>query len=80
MVRRVVAGHANGKSVFLSDGAPAKSQVFRATPGMETHNLWATEGEPTISPDDATEGFGDQLTFLPGVGNTRFIYLQIAPE
>lgn len=80
MVRRVVAGHISGNSAFLADGAPAKSQIFRETPGMETHFLWATSKRPSIVSNDPAEGFGSDRTFLPAAGETRFIYLQVAPQ
>ena len=42
MVRRVVTGEKDGKSVFLSDGPVANTHNYAAVPGFQTTLAWAT--------------------------------------
>ncbi|HJS09770.1 cupin domain-containing protein [Sphingopyxis sp.] len=79
MVRRVVAGHRGGKAVFLSDGQPAGVQKFQAMPGMMTAPIWETGPTAAVSSNDAIVPPGE-TSFLPAPGETRFLYLQVAPQ
>ena len=42
MVRRVVTGEKNGKSVFLSDGPVDNTHNYAQVPGFQTTLAWAT--------------------------------------
>ena len=42
MVRRIVTGEQNGKSVFVSDGPVATTHDYAAVPGFRTTLAWAT--------------------------------------
>lgn len=69
-MRRVVTGHGeDGKSVFIVDGEPPR--VARMMTGAETAQLWATEGAPQI-PAGGGDPSTEHVSFLPGVGGTRF--------
>ena len=78
-MRRVVFGHSSGKSILLKDGVPPRTQVFRATPGMETAYIWQTSADQTITDNDTPDAVGADMALLPQPGETRFIYLQVAP-
>lgn len=80
MVRRVVAGHADGRAVFLADGGPAQTQIFRTMPGTQTSYLWATGPGAEVSRNDEAEGYTDDLASIPPLAATRFLYLQLAPD
>ena len=46
-VRRVVTGHdANGKSMFLMDGAAPNIKEMASMPGLALTDLWVTDGSP----------------------------------
>ena len=47
-VRRVVTGHASGKSVFVSDAAAPRARVGVHHPGFAEALLWATEATPDV--------------------------------
>jgi hypothetical protein len=80
MLRRVVAGHIDGKSRVLADGTPERTQIFKATPGMATAYVWSTSARSEIAGADKSDAISDNVPFLPKPGETRFIYLQVAPE
>ena len=80
MFRRVVTGHVGDKSTIIADGVPARTEIFKATPGMATSYMWATPAQPTVPGEPVVETLTDRTPFLPDVGETRFIYLQVAPD
>ena len=80
MFRRVVTGHVGNKSTIVADSAPPRTHVLKATPGMATSYLWATHAQPKVPGEPVIETFTEDIRFLPGVGETRFIYLQVAPD
>ena len=80
MVRRVVTGHKRGKATVLSDGVPARTHIFQKTKGLETAQIWSTPPKPQIVSNDEAESVHQDTTLLPRLGETRFMYLQIAPD
>ena len=79
--RRVVTGHdEQRKSVFVSDGIPARCVAFETLPGLEFVELWATEDVPKIpGGSDLTTAMS---SFIPKAGGTRFRIVRFpsAPE
>jgi len=78
-VRRVVTGHASGKAVIVSDGAPEKNYDFVHLPGMSTALMWATAAQPAV-PNDRKDVVSATTTWLPQTGETRFIFLTFPPD
>lgn len=71
-IRRVVTGHdGDGRAVFISDGEPPRSIAFNGLPGLEFHELWATEEPPSI-PVDETDPTLRMSSFLPASTGSRF--------
>ena len=76
-VRRVVTGHdADGKAVFVSDGAVAPITTA-LSPGSEFHSLWGADDAPHF-PDDGAEP--PHITYFPTVGGFRFGHFTLPPE
>lgn len=78
-VRRVVTGHASGKSVVISDGESERSHDFVHLPGMSTALLWATQAQLAV-PIERKETVSATTTHLPQTGETRFIVLTFPPD
>ncbi|QBR02584.1 cupin domain-containing protein [Paraburkholderia pallida] len=80
MVRRIVTGEKNGKSVILSDGQAETRHAYAAVPGFETTQVWATlhgvaslphaGGDPVVSLDSV----------IPDPHGTRFMIVQFPPD
>ena len=66
-MKRVVTGHKDGKSVFVSEGTPPRIVKLENVPGSEFIEIWATDEEPVIpvGPGDPTV---DMSSFVPGPG------------
>lgn len=79
IVRRVVTGHASGKSLIVSDGRPARSHEFVHLPGMATALLWATPTTPVV-PTDQSDSISKETSFLPEPGETRLIFVTFPPD
>lgn len=76
-VRRVVTGHdADGKAVFVSDGAVAPT-VLSLLPGSEFHQLWGGDEAPHF-PDDGSQPPAGQ--YFPPVGGFRFGFFTVPPD
>jgi hypothetical protein len=76
-VRRVVTGHdADGKAVFVSDGAVAPI-VLGLLPGSEFHRLWGGDEAPHF-PDDGRQP--DAPAYFPPVGGFRFGLFTVPPD
>lgn len=75
---RVVTGHKDGKSVFVSEGTPPRI-VRLEYDGAEFIEMWATDEEPVIpvGPGDPTV---DMSSFVPGLGGTRFRLCKMPPQ
>ncbi|CAD6559384.1 hypothetical protein LMG27952_06843 [Paraburkholderia hiiakae] len=80
MVRRIVTGEKDGKSVFLSDGQAEMRHAYAAVPGFETTQVWATlQGVASLPPAG-----GDPVVSLdsviPDPHGTRFMIVQFPPD
>ncbi len=71
-VRRIVTGHnQDGKSVTLFDG--------RAGSGLESIDLWVTDGAPARNEGDV-DAADRPIRLEPPAGGSVFRFFQIAPE
>jgi hypothetical protein len=79
MVRRVVTGDRNGKSVVVSDGPVANTHDFIAVPGFQTTLVWAEPAVPQLpySGKDAVQG---TASMLPSPHGSRVILVQFPPD
>lgn len=75
-VRRVVTGHdADGKAVFVSDGA-VEPVTTAISPGSEFHLLWGGDEAPHF-PDDGQRPPAPM--YFPPIGGFRFGHFTLAP-
>ena len=74
--RRVVTGHREGKSVFVSDTAVAPITVG-LMPGAEFHRLWGADA--TVSLPVAGGPQPDSAQYFPPVGGFRFALFTLPP-
>ena len=80
MVRRIVTGERNGKSVVVSDGPLESTHDYAAVPGFRTTLAWATTtAEPTL-PFDGRDPVAGILSMLPAPHGTRMIIVQFPPD
>lgn len=80
MVRRVVTGECNGRSIFVSDEAPRNTHDYAAIPGFQTTLVWATDtGVPTL-PFDGKDPTATATSVLPSPHGTRLIVVQFPPD
>lgn len=71
-MRRIVTGHdADGKAIFVEDGAAPNRLTLDARPGWEMNTMWVTQGVPGL-PNLGDPSLGLE-TYLPQAGGTRFI-------
>jgi mannose-6-phosphate isomerase-like protein (cupin superfamily) len=71
-MKRVVTGHsAEGKSVFIEDGQPARVVKLENLPGMEMTELWSTDEVP-ILPTNHQDPTIPMSSFVPGRKGSRF--------
>ena len=78
-MRRVVTGIVSGRSVFLSDGAPANAHSYTGWPGHRTALLWSTRQAPRLPLDLRDEPApGDRV--MPAVGETRLLRITFPPD
>ena len=78
-IRRVVTGHTpEGKSVFVSDGAPSRAVTISGLKDFSITAVWATDHGMTAVPGsiDPTPAM---TTFVPGEGGTRFLITVLPP-
>jgi mannose-6-phosphate isomerase-like protein (cupin superfamily) len=78
MVRRVVTGQINGKSVILSD-SEEPGHAFAAVPGFKTTQIWATSPE-TVLPHAAGDPVAAAATVMPALNGTRLMIVQFPPD
>jgi hypothetical protein len=78
-VRRVLAGHEDGKAVIISDETAPRGHDFAHTPQMAQSLVWATEPGDEL---DATEVDQTQTisSVVPGPGGTRFFFVRFPPQ
>lgn len=79
MVRRVVTGQKNGKSVVVSDGPVANTHDFSAVPGFQTTLVWAGPAVPRV-PYDGRDPALSTASMLPSPHGTRVILVQFPPD
>ncbi|RQH06424.1 cupin domain-containing protein [Paraburkholderia dinghuensis] len=78
MVRRVVTGQKDGKSVILSDGE-AQGHEFAAVPGFKTTQVWATDPS-NVLPHTGGDPVGQSVSVLPALNGSRFMIVQFPPD
>jgi hypothetical protein len=79
MVRRIVTGEKNGRSVFLSDGAVPTTHHYAAVPGFRTTVAWATPLTPAL-PHDGADPVVSLASVVPDPHGTRLIVVQFPPD
>jgi uncharacterized cupin superfamily protein len=75
--RRVVTGHAAGKSVITSD-EPLTPYRFKSVPGYEHALVWLNDGIPDLSRE--TERTSDPQSVVPGPGGTSLHIVTFPPD
>jgi hypothetical protein len=70
-IRRVVTGHANGKSVIKSDEV-LSTYHFKAIPGFEHTMIWASDGIPNLS-DEPKADYPSSVIPVPGATNIQVV-------
>lgn len=80
MVRQVVTGHRDGKSVFVSDGTPLRSYDYQHAVGSGLTFAWATPADTKLSLTDIAESVTVETATIPKVGETRLLFLRVAPD
>ena len=79
IVRRVVTGlDAEGRSCVIADGDPPNVDRIEAVPGLETHAIWATRGDPSVPPPPGDPTLAVE-TYFPVPGEARFIVVSHPP-
>lgn len=80
MIRRIVTGLKDGKSVVVSDGTPFRSHAYEHATGLASSFAWTTPSRPRLSAVNQGESVTDDTTFIPRPGETRFMIVQIPPD
>jgi quercetin dioxygenase-like cupin family protein len=79
--RRIVTGHdAQGRSIVLSDEAPANIVPNPADPDRGHINFWRTDRTPANNAAFIDPMAGPPCPLPPPKGGTMFRFFQIAPE
>lgn len=79
-VRLVVTGRsADGKAMFVQNGAPPEVLTFDSLPGFELVPLWSTAIDQMIpAPGEDPSTFIE--SFVPGPGETRFLLFRLPSQ
>jgi len=78
-IRRVVIGAQNGKPVILSDERSVRE--FDNLPGFSNTLMWTTPAQPQVGqPALAADPVPAVTTFVPPVGETRFMIVTFPPD
>ncbi|WP_395402661.1 cupin domain-containing protein [Pseudoduganella sp. UC29_106] len=80
MVRRIVTGERNGKSVIVSDGPAENTHDYAAVPGFRTTLAWATTRAVPVLPFDWRDPVANSRSALPAPHGTRLIVVQFPPD
>lgn len=80
MVRRIVTGERNGKSVVVSDGQAENTHDYASVPGFRTTLAWATTGAGPTLPFDGRDPVAGIQSMLPAPQGTRVIVVQFPPD
>jgi hypothetical protein len=80
-VRRVILGiGSNGKSSVLSDEVARRNVVFKSVPGFEAALLWSTNAASEAGSKAAFTDPALEASFLPGVGESRLMFVTFPPD
>lgn len=74
-IRRVVTGHSEGRSVFVSD-EEVEPVTTALNPGVEFHRLWGADETPTFPDQGALPA---PVTYFPPLGGYRFGFFTLPP-
>ena len=78
--RRIVTGHdADGRSIFLSDGAAPAVQVIEAFGGMAVTELWRTDESPASNAGD-DDPAGKEKSLEPSALGSKFRVVEYPPD
>ena len=79
-IRRVVTGHdANGRSVFIIDGAATAVKEMESMPGLALTDLWQTNGAPADNTGNA-DATDRPVVLEPPPGGTIFRLVEFPPD
>jgi len=77
--RRIVTGHDHaGKAVFTDIGTTSGLITFDGMPGLEYHEVWATDGVPVVPVSD--DPAANITHFLPPPGGTRIRVIRMPSD
>jgi mannose-6-phosphate isomerase-like protein (cupin superfamily) len=80
MVRRIVTGERNGKSVVVSDGSMENTHDYASVPGFRTTLAWATMQASPVLPHDGRDPVVNVKSMLPDPHGTRLMVVQFPPD
>ena len=79
-IRRVVTGHdAQGKSVFVSDGATPRAHSFEHFPGHAVAQVWSVDGPPVV-PHDGGDPTAARGSLIPPAGGNSLLLVDFPPD
>lgn len=79
MVRRIVTGERNGRSVILFEGPVANTHDFASVPGFQTTLAWKAPAAP-ILPNEGTDPVATVTTMTPDPHGSCLIIVQFPPD
>ena len=80
-VRRIVTGHdAEGRAIFLEDGAAPRTATLGGPSGTTFFELWNTHETPAVIDAASGEPQEDGITLAPPPGGTRIRIVDFPPE
>jgi hypothetical protein len=79
MIRRIVTGHRDGKSVVVSDAPVGNTHDFVSVKGMQTTIAWKTHATP-ILPYDGSDPTAKITSVLPGPGGSALLIVIFPPD
>jgi mannose-6-phosphate isomerase-like protein (cupin superfamily) len=79
-IRRVVTGHdAQGKSVFVSDGATPRAHSFEHFPGHAAAQVWSVDGPPVV-PHEGGDPTAARGSVMPPAGGNSLLLVDFPPD
>lgn len=79
-IRRVVTEHdSQGLARFAEDGVVPRTDVFRTVPGLVSRMVWSTSASTAV-PFNGTDPTPLVRSFVPQLGETRFLVLTFPPD
>ena len=80
-VRRVVLGvGSSGKSSVLSDQVARRNSAFKSVPGFQATLLWSTTASSEAGSKAPFSDPAIEANFLPGVGESRLMFVTFPPD